>query len=217
MKLLTCSWAMLLLSAAVVAAEPDTLYRNGVEAFHRGDIEASCAAFDALVEARPADKPRLWQRGISLYYARRLEACVDQFESHREANPHDAENSVWHYLCLAALEGAEAARARFIPARDPRIPMMAVHRLFAGGATPDEVFARVAPGNRTQAFYAHLYVGLWHESRGEARQAREQLGLALDGPPVGHYMESVARVHLARIESGRHWAAPKKGRSAGQP
>lgn len=193
--------------------DPDALYRIGAEAFFQGDVERSCEAFDTLIDRVPAQKPRLWQRGISLYYANRLGDCVDQFTSHRTHNPHDAENSVWHYLCLAELEGHDAARKQFFPARDTRIPMMAIHRLFAGKGSPEEVFARVAsddPGGkerRVREFYANLYVALWFESQDQGERATEHLDRALDGPAVGHYMEIVARVHLERLRAGKHWAA----------
>jgi lipoprotein NlpI len=206
--------ASLLLVSSVASAEGDALesktanqlYRTGLEAFAAGDVDLSCRAFDLQLERRPADRPAMWQRGISLYYANRLKDCVAQFESHRTENPDDAENAAWHYLCVAALKGEKKARARLLPARDGRIPMMAVHRLYAGETTVDGVFAAAAKGGRSGEFYAHLYVALWHESRGEAGDARRHLEQALEGPSIEHYMEIVARVHLERIRSGRHWA-----------
>jgi len=191
---------------ALESMTANQLYRAGLEAFAAGDIDLSCRAFDLQLERRPVDRPAMWQRGISLYYAHRLKECVAQFESHRTENPHDAENAAWHYLCVAALKGESKARARLLPARDGRIPMMAVHRLYAGEATVDEVFAAAAKGGRSGQFYAHLYVALWRESRGEAKEARHHLEQALDGPSIKHYMEVVARVHLERIRNSEHWA-----------
>ena len=194
----------------------DMLYRKGVDAFERGEIERSLEAFDALIVMRPDQRPQLWQRGISLYYAKRLEECVAQFESHRGANPDDVENSVWHYLCVAALEGEAAARDQFFPARDPRIPMMAVHRLYAGKGSIDDVFADATRSGQSSAqrregsFYAHLYVALWFESRGDAERTRRHLEQALDGSDIGHFMEVVARVHLDRLKANEHWAPEKR-------
>ena len=153
------STALCLVSSSVSPQEakaPDALYRDGVEAFRRGDIERSLEAFDALIALRPEQKAQLWQRGISLYYAGRLEECVAQFESHRTVNPDDAENATWHYLCVAALDGAEAARLRIFAARDSRTPLMAVHRLYAGTGSVDAVFVETT--QRTDSFDAHLYV-----------------------------------------------------------
>lgn len=195
---------LLLLSTAAHAQDPRKFFQQGVEAFRAGEIERSVEAFDALIKASPGDKPALWQRGITLYYAKALDRCIDQFVSHHVSNPYDAENSIWHYLCVAARDGHETARQQLIPARDPRVPMMALHRLFAGEAEVAEIFALVGD-DRVRAFYANLYVGLWYESHGKAAKAREHLAASLDGETIGHYMEDVARVHLARIEAGKHW------------
>ena len=203
--------AVLLAGWVAQASEPteDELYARASEAFERGSIEESVAAFDALAALAPESKPRLWQRGISLYYAGRFEDCVEQFEVHRTVNPHDVENSVWHYLCRARLEGAAAARKSFFPADDSRVPMMAVHRLFAGAGDVGEVFTEVEhktatdDRRRVASFYGHLYVALWYESRDDPEKTRFHLGRALDGPEVGHYMEKVARVHLELLGDGR--------------
>ena len=55
--------------------------------------------------------------------------------------------------------------------------------MFQGKLTPDEVLARVEGVSRTEAerrdslFYAHLYVGLFHEAAGRAEDAlRHVLG-----------------------------------------
>jgi len=195
----------------VAGEDAEALLRAGVANFERGDVLASAKSFDALIALQPEIRPGLWQRGISLYYAKRLEDCVDQFVAHRTVNPDDAENAIWHYLCVAATRGEQEARDGLFPAQDSRIPLMAIHRLYAGAGSVDQVFAAVeasspAPRDaRVHAFYAHLYVALWYESHGDAKNARQQLERSLDGPPIGHYMERVARVHLDRIRSGRHW------------
>ena len=195
------------LAAAGDTVDPEALYRRGAEAFARGDIDASLVAFDHLVRLRPTQKPQLWQRGISLYYAARWDACIDQFETHRSVNPHDVENSVWHYLCVAAKSGATTARERFFPAADRRIPMMEVHGLYAGTGSTEAVFAAVDQGNpspaerRVRQFYADLYVGLWRLSRRETAAGLRHLEAALTGAPIGHYMEIVARVHRDRLRA----------------
>ena len=43
-------------------------------------------------------------------------------------------------------------------------------------------------------FYAHLYLGLFFESEGDAKKALEHLTVAADHK-IGHYMWDVARVH----------------------
>ena len=189
---------LLALLVLLAANDPQTLYRNGASAFERGEIEASVAAFDQLVELQPKSKPSLWQRGISLFYAGRYEDCVDQFVAHRTVNGDDAENSVWHYLCVAQLEGHEAAQSALFPADDSRIPLMTIHRLFAGEASIEELLA-AAGDQRVPQFYAHLYAALWYESHQNREKTIEHLKKALDGPQIGHYMEVVAEVHLKRL------------------
>lgn len=190
----------LLLALLLLAApqDPQTLYRTGAAAFERGDIDASVRAFDQLVELQPRSKPSLWQRGISLYYADRFEDCVDQFVTHRSVNADDAENSVWHYLCVARIEGHETARERLFPADDSRVPLMTIHQLFAGTTSVDEVI-EAAGDERVPQFYAHLYAALWYESHENREKTIEHLKRALEGPQIGHYMEVVAEVHLKRL------------------
>ncbi len=179
----------------------DALHREATRAFERADIEASAAAFDQLVEHYPESIPHLWQRGITLYYAGRYQDCVDQFARHREVNPHDAENSAWHFLCTAKTDGLKVARERLFPANDPRVPLMAIHALYAGTGTEEQVLAAVAAGDpaaralRVRDFYGQLYLAIWDEARGDAAGALEHLDRALSGAEVGHYMETVAEVH----------------------
>jgi lipoprotein NlpI len=81
--------------------------------------------------------------------------------------------------------------------------MMQVHALFAGKAKPEDVLAAAQAGNlpaarlEDQVFYAHLYLGLYHEAAGDERRAREHIFKAADDFKAGHYMGDVARVHAA--------------------
>ena len=112
------------------------------------------------------------------------------------------ENAVWHYLCAARTSGIEKARESLIPIeRDGRVPMMQVHALFAGQLKPDDVLAAAKAGNPAPAeldnhlFYAHLYLGLYHEAAGNTRLAREHIFKAAADFKADHYMGDVARVH----------------------
>jgi len=170
--------------------------RRGEEAFRRADIATSIREFDKAIEIEPRLSPHHWQRGISLYYANRFADCAKQFEIHRTVNPEDVENAVWHYLCVARAKNPETARKQFIPiTADDRPAMMEVHALFAGRSTPDKVIA-AAGTNRSGLFYAHLYVGLFHEAHGDRSRAIEHIRRAATDYPSDHYMGDVARVHL---------------------
>lgn len=175
---------------------------RGSTYFKAGKIAESAADFDAVVKAKPREKPQHWRRGITLYYAGRYADGVDQFEVHQTVNTQDVENAVWHYLCNVKLVGVEKARAALIPiAGDRRVPLNAVHRLFAGQGSADDVLAEATRGDppeaqrNSQLFYAHLYLGLYYESTGDAKRSREHIDKAAGEYVSDHYMGDVARVH----------------------
>ena len=82
---------------------------------------------------------------------------------------------------------------------------MAVHGLYAGNLGVPDVFSAVEGGKpdarqrALRSFYAHLYVALWYDSQDNIEKTRFHLEQSLEGAEVGHYMETVARVHLARL------------------
>ena len=177
--------------------------RRGSDHFRLGHIKESIADFDHFLQLQPDQAPYHWQRGIALYYAGRFEDGAKQFELHKTVNPEDVENAAWHFLCIARFAGVEKARASlFGIAHDSRPPMMQIHALFAGKATPDEVLAAAGaddPQSRAAKmahFYAHLYIGLWHEANGRADLARKHITLAAEKYAGADYMGDVARVHL---------------------
>jgi lipoprotein NlpI len=81
---------------------------------------------------------------------------------------------------------------------------MEIYALYRGKATPDDVFAASERGGpppaalKTRKFYAHLYVGLFHEAAGEHEKAKPHLEKAAGEFRIGHYMGDVARVHHER-------------------
>jgi lipoprotein NlpI len=175
--------------------------RRGSAYFKLGQIGKSLEDFDRFLELRPAEKPGHWRRGISLYYAGRYEEGQKQFEGYEAVDANDVENAVWRYLCMARRVGPAGARAAMLKiAKDRRVPMMEVYALFSGRAQPATVLAAAQAGNpapdllNRQLFYAHLYLGLYYDSAGNAKQAREHLGRAVEHR-IGHYMWDVARVH----------------------
>lgn len=177
--------------------DPQALFDQAVDEFMRGEIMASAAAFDRLVEVAPQFAPQLWQRGIVLYYAARYTDCRRQFESHRLVNPNDVENAAWHFLCVAREESPQSARDALLPVGpDARVPMRQVYDLFAGEITPEDVVA--AGRGPSGEFFAHLYLGLYAEALGDMATALQHIRTAAadDYRRVGGYMHSVARVHL---------------------
>lgn len=178
--------------------------RRGDEHLLAGRFAEAMADFDAYLEAEPEADPYHWRRGIACYYAERYEEGAAQFERHRLVNPADVENAAWHYLCRARLSGVESAREGLLPVGfDARAPLMRVYELYAGRSTPEEVLAEAEaqPEQRRASarFYAHLYLGLFHEVGGEAERARHHLELAATTYASPGYMGDVARMHAALL------------------
>jgi lipoprotein NlpI len=182
--------------------------RRGAEQFKAGRIDESIADFDKYIKLVPEARPGHWMRGISYYYAGRYDDGRLQFEGYQTVDDSDVENAVWRYLCMARDVGVDAARTGILKiGRDPRVPMSQVYDLFGGKAQPDDVLAAANAGQPAPAqlnerlFYAHLYLGLYHEAAGDAKQALEHIGRAADDHKIGHYMWHVARVHAERLRA----------------
>ena len=113
----------------------------------------------------------------------------------------DVENAFWHFLCLARKESIDKARAKLLDVKDDsRYYMPKVFEMIAGKAKPEEVIAAVDKSDvkdKTEGyFYANLYVGLYQEANGEAKKGLATIKNAVEKYKVGHYMYSVAQVHV---------------------
>ena len=180
--------------------------RRGSARFKLGQVEDSIADFDRFIELEPAAEPGHWRRGISYYYAGEWEKGRKQFEGYQTVDDNDVENAVWRYLCMARADGVEKAKAEILKiGEDRRVPMKEVYALYAGKAEPEHVLAAARAGDpnpeqlNERLFYAHLYLGLYHETAGDERQALEHIAAAADDHPIGHYMWDVAKVHAERL------------------
>ncbi len=186
-------------TAAVPALQnPQQVFDRAVEDFRAGRLHDAATAFDRLVELAPGSAAHLWQRGIALYYVGRYQDCREQFEAHRTVNPNDVENAAWHFLCVARAESPAAAGAALLPVGpDARAPMAEIYRMFRGELAADELLTAAGAGVSAQ-FYAHLYLGLYHEAWGRDEAALRHIQTAADNryADVGGYMHMVARVHL---------------------
>ena len=185
----------------------DRLYDlRGAARFKSGDVPGSIVDFDKQIALDPTTEPRHWQRGISYYYDQQYKKGAKQFENYQTYDAGDVENVVWRFLCQSKYDGVARARGDMLPlARvDRRMPMMKIYDLFLGRATPEEVFAaaqedRPGTGDRqTSLFYAHLYVGLYHDAHGDTQQMRKHI-FAAQKHQISHYMGDVAHVHAQRL------------------
>ena len=198
--ILACSVFLLAVCARSQTESAREIFARAVSDFENGRIAQSAAGFDRVAELIPDEAPQLWQRGIVLYYDGRYADCRKQFESHRTVNPNDVENAAWHFLCVARAEWPAKARAALLPVGpDSRSPMREIYQMFRGEMTSEQVMA--AAGSQPNAqFYAHLYVGLYHEALGNEEGAREHIAAAAERRYAGGgYMHMVARVHLALL------------------
>jgi len=177
--------------------------RRGVTRFFHGEMKGAIADFDAYLEKNPTREPHHWQRGLAYYYAGEFEKGIKQFEIHQDVNSNDVENAVWHFLCVNRVKGLAEARKSLIDIKgDARVPMAEVQKLFAGELGPEDVLAATENGSpdadelRNRLCYAHLYLGLWFEAKGDAKQSLKHIRKSAVDYSMPHYMGEVARVHL---------------------
>jgi lipoprotein NlpI len=179
---------------------------RGSERLIAGQIDASIEDFDRFLAANPQFEPHHWKRGIAYYYAEKFDKGTKQFDSHQTVNPNDVENAVWRYLCVARDKGVPTARKSLIPIQgDTRVPMMELYELYAGRGSQQQVDAAVDAGNPSpeelniRQFYAHLYLGLFHEAAGNKQLAEQHLRTAADKHEISHYMWDIARMHVDKV------------------
>jgi lipoprotein NlpI len=202
LPLLTVFFAHVALAAENEKLSPRELIHRGSNEFFAGKIDDSIKSFEQAVTLEPRIKADLWQLGIAYYYADRFADGRDLFELHQTVNLHDVENAVWHFLCVARIDGVGAARKRLIPiSGDKRVPMKEVHSLFAGTGSEEQVLKAASSvegdANRRNALcYAHLYLGLYEEALKNSTKSLEHIRKAAEDFSHDHYMGEVAHVHL---------------------
>lgn len=187
--------------------------RRGEERFKLAQFKESVADFERVIQLRPQRAPHHWQLGISYYYAGQYQKGMRIFEKHQTVNRNDVENAVWHYLCAAKVHGLdEAGKWLLTISNDARTPMMEIYALFEGRGTEEQVLKRAHQGRALggararQIFYAHLYLGLYHQARGNADKAYNYIKKAAQQYKENGYMGQAARVHRLWLE--RKWKAP---------
>lgn len=193
----------------LLAADPDfsaAYYLRGREQFRAGDADASLRDFDRYLEHAPSRAASLWERGISCFYAGQYEEGAKQFTAYQGYDSTDVENAVWHFLCQHRAAGLDTARRSLLPIKqDGRIPLMTIYDLYRGVADEQDVLkaagqpAANAASQRSQWFYAHLYLGIYADICGQPDKAKQHLEQAVNRYAIGHYMDDVAQFHLNRI------------------
>ena len=181
-------------------------YHRGRARFCMGKIKECCEDFDQYIKLEPSASNRQWERGIALYYAKRFKEGAQQFEEYQTYHDNDVENSTWRFLCVAKTEGIKKAQDTLLKIKnDRRIPMMKIYAMYQGKAKPADVMAEAtkekAGGEKLddaslnrRKFYAHLYIGLYHEATGKKELAKKHILLARKHK-IDHYMWDVANIH----------------------
>jgi len=213
------------------AANPDlarAYYTRGRERFRLGQLEESVADFDKYVALVPDAESRQWERGIAYYYVGKFEQGAAQFELYQTFHDNDVENSVWRYLCMVPTTGIEKARSVMLPIKDDRRnPMMQVFNLYRGRLMPADVLAETRRGDPPadvlagRQFYAHLYLGLYYEVAGDAKNAQKYIDLAASPAlkkslHINRYMWDVARIHKQKLDQAKQ-PSPKPKAAVSQP
>lgn len=177
--------------------------------YQAGQLEQSLADFDRAIKLDPKLEISHWQRGIVYYDLGQWENGRKQFEQYQGFHDNDVENVVWRAMCMARdpkLGWAKAAGDLWKVKHDRRVPLMVVAELFADKATEADVLKAVDEGNPAEGellsrrFYAHLYLGLYHEVRGNKTEALKHLELASGKYKLPGYMAEVARVHVGLLK-----------------
>lgn len=177
--------------------------------YQAGQLKEALADFDQAIKLEPRLEAGHWQRGIVYYDLGQWENGRKQFEQYQGVDDNDVENVVWRAMCMARdpkLGWEKAAGDLWKVKHDRRVPLMVVAELFADKATEADVMKAVDEGNPgegelfSRRFYAHLYLGLYHEVRGNKAEALKHLELASGKYKLPGYMAEVARVHVELLK-----------------
>ena len=175
---------------------PQIYVRRGMAQFKLAQIDASIYDFDCAEHLDATITPYLWQRGLSYYFANQFESGANQFEVGLTINGHDAEQTIWHYLCLAKFYGPTYAKQHLFPIEGDRPPTLAaVHDLYAGDLSPEHVLTVGKHGGDRGKFYSHFYVGLYYDIHNQTALAYQHITQAITDHPIDDYMWYVAMVH----------------------
>ena len=163
---------------------------RGTALFRRGRVDESTADFDKAIKLDPKMAPKMWQRGLSLFYQEQHDLAAEQFKLDVAQNPNDTEEAIWHFLSVVrgAVRGGTAVDAAIASAqtsmlqvgRDSRPIMRLAMEVFQGTSPPSALDdgganlgddgAGARHGGGRERFYADLYLGLWAEANGDAKE-----------------------------------------------
>ena len=200
----------------------DLLSRRGDMYLFAGKFSKSVADFEKMIELDPTTDAPHWRLGIAYYYIDNFKKGMHQFSKYHAYDALDRENGVWKFFCQANLEGIEKAQQNMLPyTRFDRHPFPDVYDLLAGknGITAESILKAAEESKESQSakvrrlFFAHLYIGMWHEIHGRKKEALHHLNLATAnqyGLSTRTYMWQVARIHYEQLSAGNYRIPLKK-------
>ena len=200
----------------------DLLSRRGDMHLFAGHFKKSVADFEKMIQLDPSTDAPHWRLGIAYYYVDNFKKGMDQFSKYHAYDAVDRENGVWKFFCQANLEGIEKAQGQMLPyTRFDRHPFPDIYDLLAGkdNVTAESILKDAEDSKESQSakvrrfFFAHLYIGMWHEIHGRKKDALHHLRLATAnqyGLSTRTYMWQVARIHYEQLSAGNYRIREKK-------
>lgn len=203
---------------AYMPAYANAYQMRGCNQFKLGNVKAAVQDWQVFLQLNPDKEAEHWQICVGFALLGHYEEARKRFDWHATTNTDDLEVAFWHFLCVARTEGVETAREHIKSASgEKRVPMAALHALYAGRGTEADVWLAVergAPDKDERAkreFFAHYYLGLLRQSEGKLDEAKESVQKALtiakandgfigDSPGGQLRGGDIARVHVQQID-----------------
>ena len=174
--------------------------------FRLGRFEEAVADYSVAARGgKPHDGDSCWERGLAQYYAGDYQGGAAQFARYHAVGATDIENGLWHFLCLAEVEGVEKARGAMLDyTRMREAPFPALWALYRGEGAAGDVLSAAASGDterdrEVRQFYAHYYLGKYYGAVNDDDRARTHLAAALEHT-LPYFMDACAREDAKRLE-----------------
>jgi len=182
---------------------------------YAGNFKEARADFEKMIALDPAQDAPHWRLGIAYFFLGDYAKGARQFEKYHAYDDHDRENGVWHYFCLAKVEGIEKARAKMLAyTKFDRHPFPSVYEMLAGKKSAADVLKEIDQSDAGEdekdrrRFFAELYIGFddWLNGRTAAavahleKAAANRWGRELSGRTYMWHVARLLRDEWSRLE-----------------
>jgi len=188
--------------------------RRGDNYLFAGKFKEAVADYEKMIELDPSQDAPHWRLGIAYYYINDFEKGMKQFAKYHAYDAVDRENGVWKFFCQASFHNIEKAQKEMLPyTKFDRHPFPAIYDLLEGkeDVSPESILKAAEESKEPpqykirRYFFAHLYIGMWHEIQGNKEEALKHLYKAAAnefGQGTETYMWQVARLHYNELNKG---------------